>query len=577
MNATLPKILMCVFGSWLMLVPGPVRAGGGKGDGRRILAPAGSPVRTFLNINSISTVIKNTGVLDIDQQESNSGLVFPKGSGKTAVFQSGFLWGGKVSGETRVGGSAYREGLQPGKILGPGIAESRNLPKNRIYRVRPDERPGAEVNADLSSEMADEGLSEADIRTQYETDWMEWPAGDGAPFTDVDQNNMYDPAVDIPGVPGAGQTVWYVANDLDSNLTVFLYGSRSLGMEVQVTIWAYAGDGALAQSFFRKYLFINKSNTPFDSMFVSAWSDPDVGVSTNDFAGCDTSLGLGYCYNANDTDATYDPLPPPAVGFAFLRGPLVDSPGDTGVAQGRRIPGKKNLGMTAFYYFTRGDAVVTDPTQGSYDGTLQFYNFFQGRVGRTGVLFTDPMSFQATPFALAGDPVSSQGWVDGELVPAGDRRIGLASGPFSMAAGDTQEVVVAEIMAGATPGLDRLSAVTVLRMFTLELGEFFDTTFVITDVRDGSGEMPGAFTIRQNYPNPFNPRTVISYDVPRSSPVRLAVYNLLGEEVALLVDEVQGPGMKTLEWDADGMPGGVYFYRLTAGSFTGTGKMLLIR
>ncbi len=476
MKRTLFTILAVLLGLGLTHSGAASAAGGDKQVRQKVSTPSGTPIRAYLNINNISTVFKNTGISDIDVQEANSGLVFPKGSRKTAVYASGFLWGGKVGSEVRVGGSAYREGMQGGKILSPGVAESPDLPKNRIYRVRPDEQPGP-VDANLSSEVADEGIPEDAIRTQYETDWTEWPAGDGAPYTDVDDNGSYDPNVDIPGVPGADQTIWYVANDVNSTLTTNLYGSNPMGIEMQVTVWAYAQQGALGNMFFRKYVIINKSLSPIDSMYVSMWSDIDLGNSTDDFAGCDTTLSLGYCYNANANDATYNPLPPPAVGFDFFQGPLVDAPGETGISNGQVIADKKNLPMTAFYYFARGDASVTDPTQGSYEGTTQFYNFFQGKIGRTGVLFEDPHTNQSTTFALAGDPQTRSGWLDGDLLPAGDRRIGLASGPFTMAVGDTQEIVVAEIVAGAIPGVDRISAIGLLKFYDLQAQLAYDNFF----------------------------------------------------------------------------------------------------
>ncbi|MBD3409036.1 MAG: hypothetical protein GF419_02420, partial [Ignavibacteriales bacterium] len=67
------------------------RPEGGK-KGERVSKTTGSPVRTFLNINNISTVIKNDGISDIDYAENNSGLIYPKGSGKAAMFTAGFLW-----------------------------------------------------------------------------------------------------------------------------------------------------------------------------------------------------------------------------------------------------------------------------------------------------------------------------------------------------------------------------------------------------------------------------------------------------------------------------------------------------
>ena len=134
----------------------------------------------------------------------------------------------------------------------------------------------------------------------------------------------------------------------------------------------------------------------------------------------------------------------------------VDDAADFGIFDGKVVgPGKINLPMTAFYYFARGDASVVDPTQGVPQGSTQFYNFFQGKIGLTGASFVDPNTLQPTPFVLTGDPQTREGWIDGQLIPAGDRRIGSASGPFQMALGDTQEVVVAEICAGAIPGTDR--------------------------------------------------------------------------------------------------------------------------
>jgi hypothetical protein len=89
--------------------------------------------------------------------------------------------------------------------------------------------------------------------------------------------------------------------------------------------------------------------------------------------------------------------------------------------------------------------------------------------------------------------------------------------------------------------------------------------------------MPTEFRLEQNYPNPVNPTTVVRYQLPVASRVKLVVYDLLGRQVAVLVNERRNAGVHEVRFDAAGLASGVYFYRLTAGSYMDTKKLLLIR
>ena len=89
-------------------------------------------------------------------------------------------------------------------------------------------------------------------------------------------------------------------------------------------------------------------------------------------------------------------------------------------------------------------------------------------------------------------------------------------------------------------------------------------------------KQPIEFILEQNYPNPFNPTTVISYQLPISSDVSLYVFDILGNELASLVDEYKPAGGYQVEWNASNYPTGVYFYQLKAGSFVETKKMILL-
>lgn len=88
---------------------------------------------------------------------------------------------------------------------------------------------------------------------------------------------------------------------------------------------------------------------------------------------------------------------------------------------------------------------------------------------------------------------------------------------------------------------------------------------------------PAHFSLHQNYPNPFNPNTTLRFELPRPALARLVVYDMLGREVAVLVDGYRLAGVHEVVWDGAATASGVYFYRMTAGEFGQTRKMLLLK
>jgi hypothetical protein len=96
-------------------------------------------------------------------------------------------------------------------------------------------------------------------------------------------------------------------------------------------------------------------------------------------------------------------------------------------------------------------------------------------------------------------------------------------------------------------------------------------------VSDDRNVMPITFALLQNFPNPFNPSTKIKYSVPRISHVQIKVFDVLGNEIETLVDEEKPAGAYELTWNAEGLPSGVYFYQLIAGSFVETKKMIFLK
>jgi hypothetical protein len=110
-------------------------------------------------------------------------------------------------------------------------------------------------------------------------------------------------------------------------------------------------------------------------------------------------------------------------------------------------------------------------------------------------------------------------------------------------------------------------------------GPFSETWTFITSPcgMDDLGSIPKEFLLAQSFPNPVNLRSTIKYELPRASHVTLKVYDLLGREVATLVDGLEDAGYKLVRWNASGLASGVYFYRLQAGHFIQARKLLLLK
>jgi hypothetical protein len=448
---------------------------------------------SLVNINGISSFFGYDGLSGHNLYTGNSGILYPRGL-VGAIYQDGIVWGGRVNTailgepEIRVGGATYDVGTSPGWVDGSTPADPLD-PAVRIYRVRDDLSPyddsvsEEELIQDASEvfNLAPELVTADDIqilREQYFRDWNEWPVDKGAPYYDLNDNGSYDAGtwvdlngdgiqtideIERPGIGEADQILWLAVNDFDTNIAEQLYGSPSIGLEVQTTVWAYDND-ILEGVFFKKYDITNKSGADIDGFYVTQWSDPDLGAYSNDFVGCDSNLALGYGYNGLSTDSDYDAmgLIPAAVGYQLLQGPLVAAPGDSGFANFERVYGYRNLGMTSFGYSSAGDE-WTDPLSGDYDeGTLSWYNGMQGyRFTSSGGLFPYlDENEQPTFYPLSGDPETSTGDVDGRLTFPGDRRMHLNAGPILLSSGEKQTYIYATL---ATMGNNYLNSVTRLK------------------------------------------------------------------------------------------------------------------
>jgi hypothetical protein len=429
----------------------------------------------FISINQILMWISNNGSTSFNPNSGGSGLEWPQGTGKYVIFQDGIVWGGRVAGEIRIGGSTYRHGLQAGNINPDGSPANASDPIHRIFKVR-------KVNRDQYALMT------AAEQQRLKNDFNDWPVQFGAPYTDADNSGTYNPdfeawldggTVDTPWFIG-DEVLWFVSNDLDPSRTSNLYGTPPIGVEVQTLVWGYNQTGPLGNMVFAKYTVINKGPDDLEDAYFALWSDPDLGDAADAFVGIDTNLVLGYCYNGYAVDGVYGV--PPAAGYDFFQGPIVPGdPEDEAHYNFGILKGWRNLGVSGFAYYINSDPVYRDPDLGTVAGGEQMYNYLRSRLYDGGP-FVDPTTNEEVKIALAGDPITKTGWIDGIINPPDDRRMMMVTGPFVLTNVDDipngklnrQEIVVARIVGR---GSDRLSSLQVLKYYDRFAQLAFDNNF----------------------------------------------------------------------------------------------------
>ena len=320
-------------------------------------------------------------------------------------------------------------------------------------------------------------------------------------------------------------------------------------------------------------LRVSMTNYGLDTLVVSSISGPASGFDVISVSELPIRLATAQ-YRISTNSGTAVPLSTTSV--ANFRA-IAFGPGDT-------LYGATESGTLHRIDHTTGQAVLIGRAQGlSYSG-LSF-------SPNSGTLWASVL----TPT----DSIYTLNTTTGAATPVG--ATGFQSLTSSLAF-DAQGVLYALIDNGSGENylatLDTNTAVGTLVAGPLSVSNLTAiamNAWTATYVREGVDDaVPGAFSLSQNYPNPFNPATVIQYTVaaPSSLPaggvagvegqsvdsrVRISVFDLLGREVAVLVDEEKPPGTYTVAWNASNMPSGVCFFKLTSGTFTQTRTMALMK
>ena len=433
----------------------------------------------YLDVNNVRAGIFNSGALFFDGTESLYEI--PKYNGTNALFLSSMWIAGRVNGELRTSASTYG----PQKFWPGPLDEAGNPPAdcsvfNRIFKVS----------------LQDIEVYES--TGQATADLLDWPWELGAPVIDGDGvlDNYNLETGDRPEILGH-QSLWWVMNDR-RNVQDATEGVP-IGLEIRGTAFGAASDSlaSIHNTTLYKYTLIYKGSGSLEEAYIGFFVDPDLGNPGDDYVGSDSTLSIGYVYNADNDDERSETAPvgaygkaPPALGYSIIQGPVVDNDGTDNNGDGEVDEPGERLGMSAFISPEFG----RPGNFGDPNDPMDFYRYLQG-VSKDGTPWryggdrTGSGEGYPTTFMYSGDPVTLEGWselnpgADGQLPPniGSDRTFLLATGPFSMQPGEQQEIVLAVVWA---KGEDNKNSVLAMKEAATTVRAIYDDGFELPALPD---------------------------------------------------------------------------------------------
>ena len=517
-----------------------------------------------LDINKIKAGIANRSDMHWDLGGNGNALYeVPKGSGKHSNFASA-LWIGGLDNANQLHGGAqtYR---QSGVDFWPGPLDTTTALTNTTVATNYDKIwkvSYTDINNYISNFNAGNVQNGSYIPTE---DILTWPAkGTGnysrnlAPFVDNNNNGIYDPLTggDYPKIKG-DQALYFIYND---NLGA--HGSSSctpMGIEVQAMAYAYgcanavSGKPELTYTTFYDYKIINRTATNYHDVYVSMWSDVDLGFYNDDFIGSNVADNYGYAYNADNYDETSSGLIGygaymPAQGFAVVKGPTaIINDGIDNNNDGIVDEPNEDCKLNKFTYFNNN--IGATPL-----GTVDPITCYQIRNYMTG-FWRDSTAFTCggyayggttpTSWAYTGDvntgistaPNSSCGATNWTEISAGnlpnDRRLIVSSGPFLLNAGQMQEVEYAFVTSfdSSSTSNSNLLSVAKLKTDVQKVKNFYNLTnkpncFLTVGITE---------LLKQNdfmlYPNPAKSVLTIKSTLEGSATMDYDIIDVLGKTI----------------------------------------------
>lgn len=426
----------------------------------------------YLDINNVRARIPNNG--ELFWRGSPDVYEVPKGGGEKTIFASGIWMGGQVAGQLRAAGTTYGPyEFWSGPLNDDGSSPANCTPWDRAWKISKD---------DIATSVSG-GATAPDL--------SDWPTGLGAPTLDANGE-----PIDLVGQPLASridrkinlaagerpailgdQMIWWIMNDKGN--THNRTSTPPMGVEVHGSAFAFNTSGALGNTTFHKYRILYKGTVPLENTYMGIFSDPDLGAAFDDYVGSDSTLGMGFVYNADNDDDGHYGAAPPASGYDFFQGPLVNGNGKDDDRDGVIDEADERLKMTSFAFYNNGGGIQGDPGNGA-----DMYNFMRGRwkdgqpftLGGNGLGFSNIV----TKFMFPGHPPAFWSEMNsdnaGSAIAPADRRFVMSTGPFTVEPNDEQTIIFGIV---TSFGKDNIDSVTKMKSDDRVAQAAFDINFVV--------------------------------------------------------------------------------------------------
>ncbi|RMD92235.1 MAG: T9SS C-terminal target domain-containing protein [Calditrichaeota bacterium] len=377
-------------------------------------------------------------------------------------------------------------------------------------------------------------------------DYLQWPVDLGAPLDSTGR----------PFLPG-NQTLWTVFNDANPETrNGSLFSTNPLSAEIRCMVFDLNGPG-LENVVFCQFEVVNKSPTPWDSLFISMNAFIELGFVDDNLGATDTTLMAVYAYNATDMDNHFGyGKAPPAVGYILLRQQIGD----------QILP--RRFFSTFIANSIMGNVRLVQP-----GSPRDIYLLVRGiAFPWQEIPIFDPTTGERTLLMFTGDPVLGSGWLDSYLLD--DRAFWATTGPYQLAPSETIRISYAICIARGESNLD---SIVRLRETLQAALTAFQNLDIPTGIHAAVKATPKYFELLPNYPNPFFNRTIIKWRQKRHALVVIKLYDINGKLVRILRNGTYSPGQHFVEFATEDLSSGLYFCVLQSSEYSEKIKMIKLK